>query len=105
MIAAVTSPRHDLTMLTHVTHVFPFSVYKSVYIFWSCSVAFKGDAPLEAIGRWSNEVLSRPLGLGALTCSPKTSPPAMRVNGPRTGKETLDEAEASQSRADHRQAA
>ena len=40
-----------------------------------------------------------------VTCSPKTDPGVMRVNRPEKAKETLNEKEASQSRADHPQAA
>ena len=46
---------------------------------------------------WSNDRV--------MTCSPKTDPGVMRVYRPRGGKETLDEAQEAQSRADRPQAA
>lgn len=41
----------------------------------------------------------------AVTCSPKLDPVVMRVLTARMGKEILDEAEATRSGPDHRQAA
>ena len=40
-----------------------------------------------------------------VTCSPKSDPVVMRVSAPRMGQEILDEAEATQSRADYHEAA
>jgi hypothetical protein len=43
--------------------------------------------------------------LDRLACSPKTDPDVMRVSAPMKGKEILNEREATQSGADHPQAA
>jgi hypothetical protein len=40
-----------------------------------------------------------------VACSPKPDPCVMRVSIARLGKEILDETEATQSRADHQEAA
>ena len=80
-------------------------VERLAWEFTQADLIASGIAELNADRFCISSTLADPGGVLVVACSPKPGPCGMRVSSALMGKEILDETEATQSRADHQEAA